>query len=363
MEQKESNIIELQLTLHQYVTTIQSLLKNDFVLSKFDALKKDLISCFSNGGKILICGNGGFAAISQHISAELMGKLQIKRNPLPAISLASDIAVMTCVSNDFGYEQIFSRQIQAIAESKDVVIVLTTSGKSKNILEAISVANEKDIVSYAITGKSHPETLSEICANTIILPFSQTELIQDVTMILFHKICRDIENEFATPKNNIWNEIISLAKSGTCEYLILDRDGVINELIPNDYITDIKDVHLNKQFLNACREIAALYKYVFIVSNQACIGKGIATEEQIERINEFIRNEITVNGGKITATYICPDADDDSQDRKPNTGLGSLIKKQYPDINFVKTVVVGDSYADSLFAQRIGSSFIRINNV
>ena len=364
MTQKQRNIIGLQSALRESVTTLQLLQTDICVLNRFADLKQEIIDCFSKGGKVLIVGNGGFAAISQHIAAELVGKLKLKRIPLPAISLASDMSVLTCEANDFGFGKVFSRQIEALAKTEDLILCLTTSGKSKNILESISATNEIGAKCYVVTGANPPKSLTELCQNIIALPILNSESIQDVAMILFHKICEEIESQFASEKEiNVWEDIIAFAKHGKYNWLILDRDGVINELLPNRYALSIDDITLNPQFIESCKDIAQSYEDVFVVTNQACIGKGLVSSEQVEDINSYIETEISKAGGRISAFYICPDTNSESENRKPNTGFADVIKQQFPEVDFSKTLVVGDSYSDELFATRIGASFIKIKNV
>lgn len=363
MTQKQRDTTGLQLALSEAVTMLELLRKDVSVLNLFAKLKQDLIDCFKSGGKMLIFGNGGFAAISQHISAELVGRLKLKRKPLSAISLSSDVAVLTCEANDFGFEKVFSRQIEAIARPNDIVLGLTTSGKSKNILEAISVSNDLGLSSYVITGQNAPNSLKELCVNIIQIPTLHTESIQDVTMILFHRICEEIEKEVCAESTGAaWKKVLEMAKEGHFKWLILDRDGVVNELMPNGYATSIEDIKLNEQFLEVCKDLTSLFRGTFIVTNQACIGRGLATQKQIDTVNNYIESEISKRGGGITATYVCPDANSESVDRKPNTGMAIKIKQQYPEVEFAETIVVGDSYSDALFAKRIGASFIKVNN-
>lgn len=363
MTQIWQDITGLQSALNDAVIMLDLLRSNVCVLNQFAGLKQNLIDCFNRGGKVLVAGNGGFAAISQHIVAELVGKLRKKRNPLPALSLASDIAVLTCEANDFGFEKVFSRQIEALAKPEDIFLGLTTSGKSKNILEAISAATERGISSFVVTGENPPLALLELCPNTIQLPFSQAESIQDIAMILLHTLCKDIETSlFSNSSDNVWQTILASAKTNQYKWLILDRDGVVNELTPNSYVTTIEDVFLNRQFLEVCKDLSGAFKGIFIVTNQACIGKGLVTEAQIQAINNYILSEIEKHGGCITDVFVCPDADSESEYRKPNIGMANKIRQHYPDINFSETMVVGDSYSDALFAKRLGASFIKINN-
>jgi D-sedoheptulose 7-phosphate isomerase len=138
-----------------------------------------LVKCFNNGGKTLICGNGGSAGESQHFAGELISKLYIWRKPLPAISLTTDTSVITAIGNDLGFDQIFARQVEALGKRKDVLIVLSTSGKSPNCLNAIDVALEKGmiVVDFPRKGKDTPE-------------------IQENQLKLIHKVCELVENEY-----------------------------------------------------------------------------------------------------------------------------------------------------------------------
>ena len=129
------------------------------------------------GGKILLCGNGGSASDSQHIAAEFVNRFKINRSPLPAISLSTDTSNITSIANDFGFQYIFSKQIQAIANEQDVLIAITTSGKSENVIEALKVAKEKNILTLSMTGKniSNVEQYSDL---NFSIPSDETGVVQ-----------------------------------------------------------------------------------------------------------------------------------------------------------------------------------------
>lgn len=146
---------------------------------------KIIKSCLSEGNKILVAGNGGSAAQSQHFCAELMGRMKLTRNPFNVISLCGDISTLTCIANDFGYERIFSRQIEGLAKEGDVFIGFTTSGKSRNILEAINVCNAMGIKVVLLSGDLASEVMPQ-CNCVIKTKLDDVCLIQEVQMQIIH---------------------------------------------------------------------------------------------------------------------------------------------------------------------------------
>lgn len=343
-----------------------AVMKNDSALVETIASAASrMTECIRRGGKIMTCGNGGFAAISQHIVAELMGKLRVRRNPLPALSLVSDTSLLTCIANDFGYEKLFSRQLRGLGRRGDIVLLFTTSGRSKNILEAASMARESGIEAIAFTGRNAGGQLEELDATVISVPADRNNVIQDIVMMIFHQICASIEASMADDAESadVWNRVKLLGRTDVADTLLLDRDGVVNRLIPNDYALSVEDIELNPEFLAEARNIAELFPRIFIVTNQACIGKGRLSAADAERINRFIVDTVAASGGRIDRVYTCPDADKDSPMRKPSTGMADLISADYPEVDYSRAVMVGDSYSDRLFAERLGSRFINIQNV
>lgn len=363
MEQKHGYTEKIGQMLSGNVETLRSLQVDSYVLSKISLLVESVCLSLQTGGKLIVCGNGGFASLSNHIVAELMGKLNSKRDPYAAMSLCSDSALLTCVANDFGFEKIFSRQLRGIAKSEDIFVAFTTSGKSKNILEAVSVSMGIGLKTFVFTGSPANKSLIELGANLINIPSDNTAIIQDVVMTIFHHVCNIVESEMKQSRDDeIWNDVIQEARLGGCNTLLLDRDGVVNNLIPNGYATTIADISLNESFISRCKEICSKFENIFLVSNQACIGKGLVTSDTVNDINNFIVDSIRKEGGRIDKVYICPDAYLESHLRKPNIGMAELIKEDFPDVDFSTSLMVGDSYSDKLFAQRIGAHYINIQN-
>lgn len=148
-----------------------------------DRFSKDIIDCFERGNKILICGNGGSAAEAQHFSAELVGHFEVKRKALPAIALTTDTSILTAVGNDDGYDNVFSRQIEALGKKGDILFILSTSGESKNCLRAELEAYGRDLTIRQFPVKSNNQT---------------TAGVQEKHLKLIHEICRKIDSYYST---------------------------------------------------------------------------------------------------------------------------------------------------------------------
>ena len=154
-----------------------------------------IIDSLKKGNKIIFCGNGGSAADSQHLSAELMGRYKLDRNPLPAISLTVDTSAITAIGNDYGYEHVFSRQLSGIGNKNDVLYATSTSGTSKNVIEAIKTAKEMEIHVIALTG-SNKTNISDYADVVINAPSNETNYIQEMHIAIGQLICGIVEEHF-----------------------------------------------------------------------------------------------------------------------------------------------------------------------
>lgn len=151
-------------------------------------------NCIKNGGKILIMGNGGSAADSQHIAAEIVGRFKKERKGLPAIALTTDTSILTSVGNDYGYHYIFARQVEALCRPEDLVIGLTTSGNSPNVVSAIEAAKAIGATTVGLTGGSGGK-LNELCDYNIVIPSSVTARIQEAHIFVGHSLCEILESD------------------------------------------------------------------------------------------------------------------------------------------------------------------------
>lgn len=149
-------------------------------------------SALKNGHTIFWCGNGGSAAESSHLAVELIGRFKNNRRPLPSISLNADTSALTCIANDFGYDEIFSRQLEGLARQGDILVVLSTSGNSENVLKALRKAKEIGVVTIALLGKDGGRAF-ELADNAIVIDSTETARIQEIHLLLGHTFCEYAE--------------------------------------------------------------------------------------------------------------------------------------------------------------------------
>jgi len=155
------------------------------------------INCLKNGGKILIFGNGGSAADAQHIAAELVGRYKTNRKGVFAIALTTDTSALTAIGNDFGFEHVFERQVEAIANKGDVAIGISTSGRSENVIRALKLASKLNCSTIGFSGQTGGE-MNKICNINIVAPSIDTPRIQEIHIIIGHTICHLVDQEFKT---------------------------------------------------------------------------------------------------------------------------------------------------------------------
>lgn len=151
-----------------------------------------IAASLKKGGKVLLCGNGGSAADAQHIAAELVGRIHTERRPLPAVALSSDPSVVTCIGNDYGFERIFARQVEGLGEKKDVLVAYSTSGNSKNVIEAAKVAQYLGMKVVGITG-SGGGRLKNWVDILIDVPSKSTPRIQESHCVIGHIVTEVVE--------------------------------------------------------------------------------------------------------------------------------------------------------------------------
>jgi histidinol-phosphate phosphatase family protein len=144
--------------------------------------------------------------------------------------------------------------------------------------------------------------------------------------------------------------------------LFLDRDGVINKLRINDYVKSWDEFEFLPEVLDALRILSKHFKHIIVVTNQRGVGKGLMTEDMLQDIHKKMIATIESAGGRIDKVYYCTAISENDPDRKPNTGMAMQAKKDFPDIDFSKSVMVGDSEVDNLFAQKLGISYINAQN-
>jgi len=155
-----------------------------------------LAQCLLGDGKILACGNGGSAADAQHFAAEMIGRFERERPELPAISLATDTSILTAVANDYSYEQIFAKQVRALGAAGDVLLAISTSGNSGNIIAAVDAAHDREMRVVALTGKGGGRIGAMLAPADVQLcvPHDRTARIQEVHLLMIHCLCDAVDN-------------------------------------------------------------------------------------------------------------------------------------------------------------------------
>jgi len=179
--------------LDSHKKILEAIYDLQFIISE---ISQSCIQALNQGNKIILFGNGGSASDAQHIAAELVGRYKKNRISLPAIAITTDSSALTAISNDFGYDYVFSRQIESLASSKDIVIGISTSGKSKSVLNGIKKANEKSCITIGLSGNDGGE-LKEVCQKNLIVPSQNTARIQEMHILIGHIICEIIDDYFS----------------------------------------------------------------------------------------------------------------------------------------------------------------------
>lgn len=177
-------------SLREHAETIQLLIESR--LTQIEAAGKLILEALKAGNKILLCGNGGSAADAQHIAAELVGRYEKERRSFPAISLTTDTSALTALSNDYGYEEVFARQVNGLALRGDVLVAISTSGRSPNILKAADRARELGCQTIALTGCSG-EPLASHCDLAVIVPSERTSRVQEAHITIGHLWCEMLD--------------------------------------------------------------------------------------------------------------------------------------------------------------------------
>lgn len=186
------NTDKIQLIIQASISTKQQLMENEQRVMNIQRSVDQITTCFQNGGKVLFCGNGGSAADAQHLAAEFSGRFYTDRKALPAEALHCNTSYLTAVANDYSYDVVYSRMVDGIGKEGDVLIGLSTSGNSKNIVEAFKTAQSKGMTTIAFTGEGGG-LLKELSNILLDVPSKDTPRIQESHILMGHIICQLVE--------------------------------------------------------------------------------------------------------------------------------------------------------------------------
>lgn len=184
--------------MRESIAIINTMLSDDALMKTIEDITQGCVAALRSDKKILFAGNGGSAADCQHLAGELVNRFTFDRPGLPAFALTTDTSVLTSISNDYGYEKIFERQVQAMGNTGDVMFGLSTSGKSPNVLAGLRMAKSKGLMTVGFTGKSAGEMA--MCDYLIQIPSASTPKIQESHILIGHLICATIESTMFTRK-------------------------------------------------------------------------------------------------------------------------------------------------------------------
>lgn len=192
-------MIDLGKLFDSHIETIQALSR---LIPDIETFAKRVHACLTAGGKVLWMGNGGSAADSQHLAAELVGRFILERKGFAAIALTTDTSVLTAVSNDYGFEEVFSRQLEALCQEGDVVVAISTSGNSPNICAGLRTAKTLGAFTIALTGQTggRARALVDLC---IAVPSPEGPRVQEAHILIGHSVCEWVEKAFVTKEDHV----------------------------------------------------------------------------------------------------------------------------------------------------------------
>ena len=184
----------LRSRVREAIDVCEALLADDEIAATTDAVVAAIVDSINAGGKVLLCGNGGSAADAQHLAAELVGRFALDRQPYPAIALSDNIAAVTAIGNDFSYADVFSRAVRGLGNAGDVLLGISTSGRSQNVVDALAAAGEVGLTTVALVG-APGSPMEQVSQYTLCVAGPSTARIQEGQMVLGHTIFELVERE------------------------------------------------------------------------------------------------------------------------------------------------------------------------
>jgi D-sedoheptulose 7-phosphate isomerase len=302
----------------------------DTVVDSAARVATALLETIRRGGKIIVFGNGGSAAQAQHFAAELMVRFRRHRRPVPAVALTTDTSVITAAANDFGFEEVFVRQCEGLARPGDVVIGISTSGRSRNVLAALEWSRGNGCHTVAFSGAAGP-AMAEVTDHIIAIPSMDVAIVQEMHLLCLHAICTVVEQalEDAEPPKPV---------------LFVDRDGTL--MRDSGYPSRPEDVELLPGAAAGLRAFAADGFHLVVVTNQSGISRGLFSIADAERVNGALIAQLRAVGVEVDAVLMCTHAPEEGcACRKPGTALfeGWL---RHRNVDPARSWMVGDRASD-----------------
>ncbi len=305
---------------------------------RIEAIADAMVASLRRGGKVIFFGNGGSAADASHLAAELAGRYLMDRPALNGLALSS-LPSITGVGNDYGYDQVFARQLEACAKPGDVAVGLSTSGNSRNVVLALERARELGLVTVSFSGPGG--SIKDLTDHPLIVPSTATPRIQEAYMCAGHIICGLVEKALFGRKA-----------------VFIDRDDTIAQDVP--YCSRPEDLRLFPGVGGSIRKLNEAGYLTVLGTNQSGIGRGYFDAETLERIHDKLRMDLQDEGARLDAIYFCPHRPDEGCGcRKPATGM---LERAVRDlgIDLRSSYVIGDSENDVAMGRKAGCKCIQV---
>lgn len=304
-------------------------------------------ACYEGGGKVLVCGNGGSAMEAQHLVAELVGKFEWDRASLPALALHQNPASLTAIANDYGYDDAFAHQVEALGSPGDVLVAISTSGDSENVTRAVLAAREKGLATVGYLGGGGGR-LGALVDVPVVIGAPDTATVQAGHLVLTHTVCGLVE-EALFPHRAVF----------------LDRDGTL--IVNRHYGSDPDAIELFDgvaEGLKALRE--AGYKLI-LVSNQSGVARGYFDEAAIEKMHDRLQKMLDAHGAALDGLEYCPHHPEgeaapyavECSCRKPAPGMIRRAARKH-GLNLSASWMVGDIAADVEAGKRAGTRTVLV---
>jgi D-sedoheptulose 7-phosphate isomerase len=314
------------------------------VISQIDAdqiqrIADAMIASLRAGGMIVFFGNGGSAADAMHLSAEFTGRYLFDRPPLRSTTFCS-LSSITAIGNDYSYDDVFIRNVESIVRKGDVVVGISTSGNSKNVLKAIRKAKELGAVTVGFTGSKG--ALKDEADMALTIPTDRTPRIQEGYLAAGHIVCGLVENAMFAKKA-----------------AFIDRDDTIVKDVP--YCPRPEDLKVFPGVGKAIKRLNDAGYMVIVVTNQSGVARGKFTEVTLAKIHEKLKADVAAEGGRIDAIYYCPHHPDEGcKCRKPNTAMVERALDEH-HINLADSFIIGDSAHDVELGRRLGIKAVQVS--
>ena len=308
-----------------------------------------IVGCYESGGKVLACGNGGSAMEAQHLVAELVGKFERDRASLPALALHQNPAALTAVANDYGYDDAFAHQIDALGEPGDVLVAISTSGDSENAVRAVLAAKEKGLstVGY-LGGRGRGGRLGGLVDVPAVLKADDTASIQAGHLVLTHTICGLVE-EALFPNKAVF----------------LDRDGTL--IANRHYGSDPDGIEFLDGVVEGMRELRGAGYKLILVSNQSGVARGYFDEGAVARMHDRLQKMLNLHGAALDGIEYCPHHPEgivpqyavECACRKPAPGMLRRAARKH-GVNLSTSWIIGDIEADVEAGSRAGARTVLV---